>query len=295
MKQIHVFIVLFCSFVMYGQISPEKNVPFHKSEFVVYRSFTDSLHNTLYEIGRHEPKNHIYKRNNEGKWEKVKQTIDENFHHVYAPVYLKIQHKETENYYFLDDYYDVDFYRFKKLNSEKLLFIKARYHFHIFDREKRTLSSKAIPGLDQYEGEDAISGLYDALTLFDNEQFLFGNVQSFGVFCFDISNPSQPEELKQYSIKDSNDGQFYAFFHRNNQNLFDVIIVQSDLESKNPNIRSFYKKLAPIKYVLKDVLLQTTSSDQPKIKILKNEILFFSDETIFRLNLREGTIYKKVN
>src|SRR5690606_3771842 len=112
---------------------------------------------------------------------------------------------------------------------------------------------------------------------------------------FDISDPSRAEEVKQYSMIDSNDGEFYAFIHRNNQNLFDVIIVQSDLESKNPNIRSFYKKLATIKYVLKDTSLQTTSSDQPKIKILKNEILFFSDETIFRLNLREGTIYKKVN
>lgn len=42
------------------------------------------------------------------------------------------------------------------------------------------------------------NGLYNVLALFDNKLFLSGNVQGFCVFCFDLSNPKLPIELKQY-------------------------------------------------------------------------------------------------
>ena len=70
-------------------------------------------------------------------------------------------------------------FSFPDLPSDNLQIIAGRYAFYIYDIDKQTLSNELIPGLNQYEGEDAISGLYSGLTLFDNEKFLLGNVQVF--------------------------------------------------------------------------------------------------------------------
>ncbi|QHC84569.1 hypothetical protein AS589_07080 [Empedobacter brevis] len=294
MPRLYLIFSLFLCSVIYGQIPPERSLPFPSNEFVVYTTFKDSLNNTLYQIGRHEPKNYKFELSNTGKWKKTKIKADENLYHVYAPIYLKTQKKKQERFYLLDDYYDVDFYRFKKWTPEKLLFITARYHFHIFDQEQQILSPKTIPGSNQYEGEDAISGLYDALTLFNNQQFLLGNVQGFGVFCFDISNPVQPQELQQYGIKEANEGQYYAFFYPNNQNLFDVIIAQSDSNSENPNIRALYTQLKTVRYAVKNCGIEIFSSGKPLVRQEEQYLIFKADNSLYCIDLRTGTISKEI-
>ncbi|HLW62951.1 MAG TPA: hypothetical protein VKY33_06075 [Flavobacterium sp.] len=292
MKWVSFLWFVFYSFVFYGQISPKENTLFPADEFIVYTSFTDSLNGVLYQIGRHEPKDYTFGMNHLGKWQTIqKETDEDSYHdHVNAPIYLKIQQKEIESYYFLDGYYDVDFYRFKNLISEKLLFITARYHFYIFDLEKGTLSSKTIPGHNQYEGEDAISGLYDALTVFDNERFLLGNVQGFGVFCFDISNTSKPQELYQYNIKDPNEEPFYVFLYQNNKQLFDVIIAQNDASSESTNISNFYSKLKKVRYVVQDKAIDTNSKGKPIIQQKGTRLIYRAKKRFYSIDLRTGII-----
>src|SRR5690606_26780130 len=98
-------------------------------------------------------------------------------------------------------------------------------------------------GVGQYQGEDAVSGLYSALTFFDHEKFILGNIQAFGIFCFNLRDYSQPIELKQYRISEENNGEYYAFFSPVDNGNFDIIVAQADLSSSSPNINRLYHKL----------------------------------------------------
>lgn len=275
-----------------AQIPPEKN-PFPTEEFVVYQTLKDSIQNVQYQIGRREPKEFTFDHGAEG-WTQVpldeKSKNNQNFFHTYAPAYLKITTKNTENYYFLDDYYDIDMYAFTQLKSENLIFITARYSLYIIDKKNLSVSKKVIPGQGQYEGEDAISGLYSALTLFDNEKFLLGNVQGFSVFCLDVSNPDQPFELKQYSNSLFNEGQFYAFFHQKNNDQFDLILAQTDAKSDEKTVKRLYKKLKNIHYVLKNTTLEINSSGEPIVEISEEKLQFDSSKVQYTLELKNGTL-----
>lgn len=276
-----------------AQIPPEKN-PFPTEEFIVYQSITDSIHKVHYQIGRHEPKEYTFDHGDDGDWIEIPLTDqnknNKNFHHTYAPAYLKIINENIEKYYFLDDYYDIDMYSFSEIKSENLIFITARYSLYLIDKKNITVSKKIIPGKGQYEGEDAISPLYSALTLFDNEHFLLGNVQGFGVFCLDISNPAQPVELKQYSISQSNEGQFYAFFHQKNNDQFDLTLAQSDVKSDEKTVKRLYKKLKDIHYVLKNAPLEINSSGEPIIEISNETLQFSSSKVQYTLELKKGIL-----
>src|SRR5690606_21671857 len=223
---------LLLSIGSYGQIEPTKN-PFPENDFQVYQTFEKAGFH--FEIGRFEPDGYSITQTNSTKF--TYEPNSENPNPIYknkvAWIYLKVKNNQNVDYFFLDEFYDVDLFQFEELNSKNLLLIKNRYAFYLFDLKEFNISEKQIPGKDQYEGEDAISGLFGALTLFDNEHFLLGNVQGFGVFCFDISNPLQPKELKQFTTKPENKGQFYAFFSQKKQNRFELLVAQTDTESKN--------------------------------------------------------------
>lgn len=287
-KLLFIISILFFALCSYGQIPSEQN----PGEFVVYAEHTDSLHKIYYQLGRYEPKDYTFEINLSGQWEKIKRNPQNNekFVHVSAPIYLRIQHDETDNYYFLNSYYDVDMFSFPDLPSDNLQIIAGRYAFYIYDIDKQTLSNELIPGLNQYEGEDAISGLYSGLTLFDNEKFLLGNVQGFGVFCFDISNTAKPVDLKQHHTKDQNDGQFYAFFYPKMHKSFDIILAKTDVSSVSPNINRLYKKMGTIKYLAKDIQLSTDSTKQPIYTNKGDDLLLRSGKSDLRINLIDGTI-----
>src|SRR5690606_28551222 len=103
---------------------------------------------------------------------------------------------------------DLDVLKFVNL-SDGLLVFKTRYHFFIYDLENRQVTTRNTPGKHVYEGEDAISSLISALTFFDGGKFLLGCVQSYGVFCYDLSDPVHPVELRQYGTSHYNQGQYY--------------------------------------------------------------------------------------
>ena len=260
---------LFCT-VLYGQIPHEVQSPFPKDEFMIYYSFEDSLSKTLYQIGRHEP--------------------DGNFQHTHAPVYLKVLRNDLDKYYYLNDYSESSFYSIKELASENLLFITARYHFYIYDRNRGELSEKNIPGFEQYEGEDAISGLYDGLELFDNSQFLLGTVQGFGIFCFDISKPTSPKQLRQYGSEESANGGFYAFFVHKQDNLYDVIIAQHDVNYENVNIRNYYSKLKASRYVVRDEEFRHDSLGEPLVLQEDGNLIFETTNRSYCLDLDKGIL-----
>ncbi|HLV46524.1 MAG TPA: hypothetical protein VKY32_05735 [Flavobacterium sp.] len=275
---------LLLSFGVYGQIEPTKN-PFPENDFQVYQTYEKAgLH---FAIGRFEPEGYSITQTNSTKF--TYEPNGENPNPIYknkvAWIYLKVTNNHHADYFFLDEFYDVDLFQFKELNSKKLLFIKNRYAFYLFDLKDFKISEKQIPGKDQYEGEDAISGLFDALTLFDNEHFLLGNVQGFGVFCFDISNPLQPKELKQFTIKTENKGQFYAFFPQKKHNKFDLLVAQTDAESKNKSIERLYGKLKNIRFEKKNISLKTDSNQHPLIKQSKNILILSTHNGVLPINL----------
>lgn len=247
-----------------GQIIPKKKSLFPGDEFVIYIEHTDTVNGIHYQVGRHEPKGYTFDKKGD-KWIHVpiEQNKSDHFHHTHAPIYLKVKRQKEEVYYFLDSYYDVDMFRFPELPSDNLTIIAGRYSFYLYDIRKQTLSHKQIPGLEQYEGEDAISGLYSALTLFDNERFLLGNVQGFGVFCFDISNPAKPSELLQYRLEKPNGKQFYTFFPKTDKLLFDMIIAQQDASSESAKIERLYRKLGIVRYAIPPITKATNEAEQP--------------------------------
>ena len=217
-----------------AQILPESGQSFHADKFISYSEHTDSLNAIRYQVGTYTP-------------------IDSP--DIQLPIYLRIARQGSEKYYYLDTKYDPDMFSFPDLSSDRLVIIKGRYAFYVYDIHRQTLSRKLHPGLGQYEGEDAISGLYAGLTLFDNEKFILGNVQGFGVFCFDISDPADPVELMQYTLKKA-DGElpFYVFLCKTDSNLFDILCAQPDTSSKSL-IPRLYERLKTVHYVAQSIAL----------------------------------------
>jgi len=273
-----------------AQIEPTKN-PFPEKDFQVYQSYEKAGFH--FEIGRFEPEGYWITQTNSTKF--TYEPNGENQNPVYenqiAWIYLKVENNQNTDYFFLDEFYDVDLFQFKELNSENLLLIKNRFAFYLFDFKEFKISKKQIPG--QYEGEDSISGLFDALTLFDNENFLLGNVQGFGIFCFDISNPLQPKELKQYTTGTENKGQFYAFFPQKKKNNFDFLIAQTDAESKNKSIERLYSKLKNIHFEKKNLNLKTNSNQEILAEIDEENLLFQSDKSTYKFNTEKGILSKE--
>lgn len=226
-----------------AQILPEEAQSLDSEKFMVYTEHVDSLNKIHYQVGTYNPKS------------------DPSIIHL--PIYLRIVNRGVENYYSLHTKYDPDIFSFPKLPSDRLTVIKGRYEFYIYDLQQKTLSRKLHPGLGQYEGEDAISGLFSGLTLFDNERFIFGHVQGFGIFCYDISHPANPVELIQHTFKKANnDEPVYAFIHKNSDELFAMITAQPDRSSQG-NINRLYNRLKNIGFYLQDIVLDLNHAQYP--------------------------------
>lgn len=292
MRKLVYLMGLICGWNAFCQVPPEKIPEFNLDDFVVFTLHTDTINQIDYQLGRFEPDDYRFEMNRLGEWEKIKITPDtnHNFQHIAAPNYLKISSKNEINYYFLSSYYDTDMFSFPDLPSENFQLIKGRYAFHLYHKKEEILSSRQIPGVGQYQGEDAVSGLYSALTFFDNEKFILGNVQAFGIFCFNLRDYSQPIELKQYQIYEENNGQYYAFFSPVDNGNFDIIVAQADLSSSSPNINRLYHKLKNIRYAATNIQLKTDLKGEPIVKVEENHLIVFTDNSVLQLNLITGKL-----
>lgn len=243
MRQIFLSIVWIYTLIVSAeaQILPDSTA-FREDSFLCYVEHTDSLNRIHYQVGTYHPNDSS---------------------EIHLPVYLRIVRQGVDKLYSLDTKYDPDMFSFAELSSDRFTVINGRYAFYVYDIQRDTLSRKLHPGLDQYEGEDAISGLYSGLTLFDKEQFLLGNVQGFGVFCYDISDPANPIELLQYAIKKTDEElPFYVFFYKTTDNLFDMLIAQPDTSSKSL-VPRLYNRLKTVRYATQRVALDMDISKFP--------------------------------
>lgn len=286
----------FCLSTVLGQIQPIA-FPIPADEFVIYKEHRDSVRQLSFQIGCYEPKDTLSLRKLHNKANDARTKIlqkEQHIYYVHAPIYLKIHRQDSETYYFLDDYYDPDMYGFQDSVSDNLLLITARYHLYLFDYKNKTLSNKLNPGLDQYEGEDAISGLYSALTVFNNSKFLLGNGQAFGIFCFDISDPAQPVELKQYQIPSEEHTAFYAFLYPKGNQQYDVLMVRVDSKSVSSRITRFYRKLEIIRYAARNICIANNAEGLPDVTTVGDYLIIQSDGGIHKVNLATGIVKDKI-
>lgn len=297
MSKVFLFIFGIISSQISAQIKPVKNLEFPESDFVSYVKYENKSQKILFEIGLFEPGNYnLIAAANSIKIYKSKSD-ERNFNHKtyegkMASFYLKITQNSQSNYFFLDRYHDIDSFEFVDLKSDNFLILKDIYTFYIYDFQKEILSESCFPGKNQYEGEDAISGQFDALTLFDEEKFLLGNVQGFGVFCFDISDLTHPKELKQFAIQDSNEGQNYTFFHESKNGIFDIIVANSDLNSESKNINNLYQKLENVSYADKKIKISKDKNGHPEIQSWKYFLKFSFGKKHYLYDLETGILMK---
>lgn len=248
--------------------------PFPKTDFVVYASETNFTENTTYEIGRFEPENVAFTPDHLGRLRyNMVQANNPNYFLQIASIFLKINKNNQSFYIELDETNDIDLHRFIISNSTQLIVIAGRYSFQILNAETLSISPKIIPGQGQYQGEDAISPLFDAITFFDNDKFLLGNVQAFGVFCIDIADISNPKELIQHKIYSPENELVYTFFGRIKRNKFDIIVAQNDPNSESTSIRNLYSKLKNISYLAKKTRVPVNHRKQPKIEKTRPQLL----------------------
>lgn len=248
--------------------------PFPKTDFVVYASETNFTENTTYEIGRFEPENVAFTPDHLGRLRyNMVQANNPNYFSQIASIFLKINKNNQSFYIELDETNDIDLHRFIISNSTQLIVIAGRYSFHVLNAETLSISPKIIPGQGQYQGEDAISPLFDAITFFDNDKFLLGNVQAFGVFCIDIADISSPKELIQHKIYSPENELVYTFFGRIKRNKFDIIVAQNDPNSESTSIRNLYSKLKNISYLAKKTRVPVNHRKQPKIEKTRPQLL----------------------
>lgn len=205
----------------------------------------------------------------------IVQANNPNYFLQIASIFLKVNKYNQSFYYQLDETHDVDLRRFIISNSTKLIVIGGRYSLHILDTEKLLISPKIIPGQGQYQGEDAMSPLFDALTFFDNDKFLLGNVQAFGVFCIDISNIENPKDLIQHRIISPENELFFTFFNPTKHKKFDIILAQNEPNSESETIRNLFSELKNLSYLKKEIKVPTNRSKQPKIEKIRAQLLEF--------------------
>ena len=132
---------LLLSIGSYSQIEPTKN-PFPENDFEVYQTYEkEGLH---FAIGRFEPKGYSILQTNSTQF--IYEPNDENSNPIYknkvAWIYLKVASNQNVDYFFLDEFYDVDLFQFEELTSENLLLIKNRYSFYLFDLKEFKISEK---------------------------------------------------------------------------------------------------------------------------------------------------------
>src|SRR5690606_25211631 len=103
----------------------------------------------------------------------------------------------------------------------------------------------------------------------------------------------QPKELKQFTTKSENKGQFYAFFSQKKQNRFELLVAQTDTESKNKSIERLYSKLKNIHFEKKNLTLKTNANQEILVEIDKENLLFQSDKSTYKFNTENGILLKE--
>jgi hypothetical protein len=242
--KIPLFLIVLISIFTNGQIQTDNTFKDFDENFEVFQSYQDEINRIGYEIGQYKfeqcksialanPKYIYHCKNSEFP------------HGQYASFYFRVISTEEVLNFFLDEYYDHETYEIQSKfeENQKILVVNNRYHFYVYDSSNRRLSNPIIPGIGQYEREDAISGLLDAFTFTSDRNFLLGYVQGFGIFCYNITNSAQPIELKQFKLKSEINKEFFYFFQPIGNYYFLLISTQTDENFKSKNIENFYSQL----------------------------------------------------
>lgn len=196
-----------------------------------------------------------------------------------AQAYLKSTNESTGSEFIpLQLFDDLDLLQFTSLSSDNLILYQNRYTFGIYDVNTQNASSSQQPGAYKYEGEDAISSLLSGFSFFDHEKFLFGHIQAYGIFCYDISNSIHPIELRRYALSQNNEGVYYdnqgeyhAFLYPSDGGRWDVLLARSDTSIQS--LTGVYAGFTEIKYAKKDVFITLDDKAEPKVVIDANGVV----------------------
>ena len=270
-----------------------------------FRSF-DTLHHeatsTQFELGFFSPKGYdvVYdSKSSRSYYQRVDTTATDLYLNETAVAYLKSTKENSLPAFIpLQLVEDFDLLKFIPIKSEKIILYKNRYAFGIYDVNTQKTGSSQQPGAYKYEGEDAMSSLLSGFSFFDNEKFLFGHVQAYGIFCYDISNPINPIELRRYALSERSEGIYYdnqgehhVFLQPKENDRWDVLLASSDTTS-SPSIPKLYSRLKEMRYVKKDVLIKLDHASEPKVAIdpegrIQIQLI---DDSFLSIDLVHGTI-----
>lgn len=283
---------IFTASLLLGQTKEIRpNETYNDEDFRVSDSLTHPTKKTRYELGVYFPSGYL--RQNRSREDDVKiyvpidSTIKSTYDYQIASGFLRISENNRRKMIPLDIYDDLDVLKFVSL-SDRLLVFKTRYHFFLYDLKKGQATKRNTPGAYVYEGEDAISPLISALTLFDGDKFLLGCVQAYGVFCYDLSDPTRPEELRQYGTSNDNQGQYYLFLYPKETGLWDIILANSNIESSL--LTRVYQNFENIRYALRNVKIKLNEENQPDVTICESGIarINLKNDSFVQLNLYTG-------
>lgn len=190
--------------------------------------------------------------------------------------------------------------RLIQLHSRPFFFVIDRYRVYLVDLEKERISARIEPGLGVAYGDDSISGTVNGFQFFDKDNYLLGIAVSYGVFCFNISDPDHPNELMRYSSDFSDQGQPYFFLERNADGSYNGIVSQSDTTKKSTRVSGFYTETRKAKYLFRDAHLATPEKPyadpadyeigQPGSFLLLKEIGADGSEIPWVIDLQKGTL-----
>lgn len=197
-------------------------------------------------------------------------TISMAMLHAYAQTF-PIDPRETIAKHFpLGNYDNIDLYHVVDIPSARWAVIAERYSFHVYDTKTAALSDRLIPAKHQYESEDAITGVLSGFSFFDDERFLFGHVQAYGIFCYVLSDTAPPKELHRFALSDNNQGmhydnqgEYHLFLHPKKNGRWDILIARSDVDSVAKNINRLYARFKEIRYALEDVPILSDQQGEP--------------------------------
>src|SRR5690554_1295335 len=186
--------------------------------------------------------------------------------------YLKVSKKgQAAEFISLQLYDDLDLLGFVPCTSENLIIYKNRYRFGIYDIRSQSVSAPQLPGENKYEGEDAISSILGGFNFFDQDQYLFGHVQAYGIFCYDLSQPSHPKELLRYAISNNNEGlcfdnqgEYHVFLHPKGNGTWNILLGQSDTTSKQ-SVLKLYSKFNTLSYGAQNLVIRLKDSGESDV------------------------------
>lgn len=285
---------LFTAATLSGQTGEAMQTEIYRdADFLASDSLAHPVKKARYELGAYFPSGYLWQKRSPEEEVKIYVPMDSTIENTYdgqiASGFLSISKDDGANRIPLDIYDDLDLLKFTN-SSDRLLVFKSRYHFFVYDLEKKEVTKRNTPGKQVYEGEDAISPLISALTLFDEDRFLLGNVQAYGIFCYDLSDPTKPKELTQHSTSHRNDGQYYLFLYPKEIGSWDIILANSSVES--PALSRVYQRFESIRYALRDADIRINGKNQPDVTVSESGIaqIALKNNSFVKLNLYTGEL-----